>query len=473
MMNRNRKLLRNTSFIVIGNIGSKLIGFIMLPLYTNWLSPADYGLASLLTVYASLLLNVIACDVSDAIYIFPIGATQDKVKTYYSTGFFFQVFCCAAALPLTFVLSQLSIEDVFFRHIWYIYAILVTALFQKYTQDFCRGINKMSVFSFTGIVQTFMMAGLSLALIPQMGVYGFVIATITSNIATAMFTFIYSKSYQYLSLRAFSIASLKEMLHFSLPLIPTAILWWLVSGLNRPILEEYTGLFSIGLLAVAMKLPSIVNLTFGFFQQAWIVTVVEEYKKPQFDVYFNKMFRMIFAVQAMACMVITMAGKPFIHLMTTDDYYSAYLYIPLLTIGAVFSNISAFLGTAFSANRKTGYTFYTAIFGGFTALTANLLLIPHWGLLGACLSIVLAHIASALSRIVFSNKFVHFTCGPFILKQMLPIAICTVTSLTSSSLWLYTGYLCSVILYWLINKNDLKYAVEVAGKKIHWRLKRI
>ena len=75
-MGRTKKLVKNLSFIAIGNIGSKLMGFIMLPLYTSWLSPADYGLTDIISVYAALLLNVIACDISDAIYIFPIGADK-------------------------------------------------------------------------------------------------------------------------------------------------------------------------------------------------------------------------------------------------------------------------------------------------------------------------------------------------------------------------------------------------------------
>ncbi len=68
-MGRSEKLTKNISFILIGNIGSKLIGFFLLPFYTRWLSPVDYGVTDLLIVYASLLLNVVACDISDAIYI--------------------------------------------------------------------------------------------------------------------------------------------------------------------------------------------------------------------------------------------------------------------------------------------------------------------------------------------------------------------------------------------------------------------
>lgn len=137
----------------------------------------------------------------------------------------------------------------------------------------------MSVFSFTGIIQTFTTAGLSIAFIPRFGVYGFVVATIVSNLATALFTFFYSKSYEYLSVTNIQLKSLKELLQFSIPLIPTAVLWWLVSGLNRPLLEQYAGLFALGLMAVASKLPTIMNLVFTFSNRLGLLLLLRNSRR--------------------------------------------------------------------------------------------------------------------------------------------------------------------------------------------------
>ena len=124
-MGRNKKLAKNVVFILIGNIGSKLVGFFMIPLYTAWLSPEDYGLTDLLTVYASLLLNVVACDVSDAIYIFPIKASREKVKAYYSSGFFFQIICSLLCAVVFGLVTKIPLHNTFVDNIWYIYGILI------------------------------------------------------------------------------------------------------------------------------------------------------------------------------------------------------------------------------------------------------------------------------------------------------------------------------------------------------------
>lgn len=468
-MSRSGKLAKNITFITIGNIGSKLVGFIMLPFYTTWLSPTDYGITDLLGVYANLMLNIVACDISDAIYIFPVGATREKVIRYYSTGFFFQIFCSIICLAIFGGLSLLRIPGTFGQNIWYIYGILISALFQKYTQDFCRGINKMSVFSYTGIIQTGTVALFSFLLIPKYGVYGFVVATILSNVLSALFTFIYSKSYKYLALYAFDKVTLSEMLKFSVPLIPTAIMWWLISGLNRPLLEQYVGLFALGLIAVANKLPSVMSMVFNFFQQAWIVTVVEEYKKTDFSHYFNKMFQMVIAVQVAVCFLIIVLSKPFIDLMTTKEFYEAWKYIPLLAISVIFSNASAFLGTVFSAVRKSKYTFYSVIIGGISAVLFNFLLIPLWGIWGACMSICLAHVITVMSRVYFSRDLVRFTNKAYLVGEAILLLLAYLSALFLQQWWLIIAYAFCLLLYLYLNRYTLKSVRSFVINKIHKR----
>lgn len=466
-MSRSGKLAKNITFITIGNIGSKLVGFIMLPFYTTWLSPADYGVTDLLGVYANLMLNIVACDISDAIYIFPVDAPRKKVIRYYSTGFFFQVFCSIICLIIFAGLSLSGIPGTFGQNLGYIYGILISALFQKYTQDFCRGINKMSVFSYTGIIQTGTVALFSFLLIPQYGVYGFVMATILSNVLSTLFTFVYSRSYHYLSFSAFDKSMLNEMLKFSIPLMPSAVMWWLISSLNKPLLETYIGLFALGLIAVAGKLPGVMSMVFNFFQQAWIVTVVEEYKKPDFSCHFNKMFQMVIAVQVAVCFLIIVFSKPFINLMTTKEFYEAWKYIPLLSISVIFSNASAFLGTVFSAVRKSKYTFYSVILGGISALLFNYLLIPLWGIWGACLAICLAHAITTMSRVYFSRNLICFTNKAYLIGEVILLLLAYLSALFLRQWWLMIAYASCLLLYLYLNRHTLKSVKTFIISRIH------
>ena len=463
-MGRNRKLVKNATFVMIGSLGAKLMGFIMLPLYTSWLSPEAYGTADIISTYAMLLLNVVAFDVSDAIFVFPIGASFADQKKYYSTGFLFQIVCSVAAAFIFWGLSCLPLENILCSHTWLIYGILISRLFQKYTQDFCRGIDKMSVFSYSGIVNAFAMALFAVLLIPKFKVIGFVIAQIIANIITMVFTFFYSASYKYCSVNNFSYPALKEMLNYSVPLIPTAVMWWLVSGLNRPLLEEYTGLLAVGFFAVAAKLPSLQTMIYGFFQQAWMVTVIEEFKKKDFADYYNRVFRVVFSVQVLACMLVVVFAKPFIRLMTSPDYYDSWQYVPLIAYASVLSNISAFTGTVFSAAKKTKYTFYSTIIGGFSSIILNIIFIPMLGLWGACVSFILTYFACAISRIMYSVRFVPFRNASYVFWQSILIMVCYFGSFFESLVLTIVAQTLVFVVYLYLNKDAVKQAKSFVRK---------
>lgn len=462
-MGRNKILAKNISFVLIGNVGSKLMGFIMLPLYTSWLSPADYGVTDIMGVYAGLLLNVVACDVSDAIFVFPSGATEVEIKKYYSSGFFFQIFCSLLCAFAFFLLTFIGAKNSFFEYIWYVYGILISNLFQKYAQDFCRGINKMSVFSFTGIVQSASIALFSILLIPHTGVYGFATAMIIANTITGIFTFFYSRSYRFLSVFMFDWTCLKRMLKYSIPLIPTAIMWWLVSSLNRPLLERHIGMFAIGLFAVANKLPNVLNMVFGLFQQAWNITAIEEFAKKDFSLYYNKMFRVVFGMQTFLCMVLVLFSKLFVMLFTSAEYMEAWKYVPLLCLSVLFSNTSAFVGSVFTAIRKSNYIFISTIFGGVGAIVFNYLLIPQYGLLGACVAIILSHLLSMVSRIFFSAGFVEFKAKAVIVYNILIIMLLYFVSLMEKG-WIL-GFTFAIGLVVFVSVNHDTYSILILKLK--------
>lgn len=456
-MSRNKELAKNTSYVVIGSIGAKLVSFLMLPLYTSWLSPSDYGLTDIIDTYSGLLLFIVALDITDAIFVFPIGATKENIDRYYTTGLFFTTVSCLTCAVVFYFLSLLNLSGEFFSNIWLIYGILVSSLFQKYTQDFCRGIKKMSVFTWTGVIQAFTLAIFSCILIPIWSVQGFVVACMLSYFLSGAFAFFYSKSYSYLSVTAVSYRVLKDMLAYSIPLVPTSIMWWLVASLNRPLMERYTGLFAIGLFAVANKLPSLMNLVFGFFQKAWVVTVVEEYKKADFSEYYNKMFRLVMSVQTFLCIIITAMARSFITIMTSEEYFEAWKFIPLLSLSVLLSNTSAFCGTLFNASRQTKYTFYSVCIGGIAAVLFNFMLIPYAGLWGACSAICLSHLLNMVSRIIFSSKMVTFRSTKYMCIQVAIILLVYYGTLLPSLPLMISVYILSLMLYYLSNKEIFRF----------------
>ncbi|GHU76609.1 hypothetical protein FACS189461_4370 [Spirochaetia bacterium] len=197
-----------------------------------------------------------------------------------------------------------------------------------------------------------------------------------------------------------------EMLRYSVPLIPNSIMWWVVGALNRPLMENYLGMYAVGIFGVANKFSGVLSMLFYMFSMSWQISVLEEFGKEGYGHFFNRMFRLVITGLLLLFFVITISSKFLIHIFTTEEFFEAWIYVPVLTLGVVFSGISGFVGCNFSATRESKYLFYSSIWGAITAIFCNILLIPKFGILGAAISVPISFAVMAVSRILYTWRYV-------------------------------------------------------------------
>jgi len=458
-MDKYSRLGKNTILVFLGNAGSKLIGLIMLPLYTRWLSVDDYGLTDILNVYVSLLLGVVTCCIAESLFIFPKGVDEEKKKEYFSSGigFLFMSMTLTALvfLILSFLRNQIGWTNTFTDNIWIIYGMIACSMLQQVTQQFTRSLDKMTVYSVTGIVVTLFTALFAFVFIPKHGVYGYVVSINLAHLVGALYSFVFSRSYRYLSFKYVSKARCLEMLKYSIPLIPNGIMWWLVGALNRPIMEANVGLYGVGLYAVANKFPSIISTLFVVFGTSWQISVLEEFGKPGYKDFFNKVFRLIFTALFLILIVLTLSSELLIEIFADEKFHEAWKYLPILALGVILSNVSGMAGSNFSASRESKYYFYSSVWGAVAAVVMNFILIPLWGLYGAAISVVISYLAMSVSRIAYSWKYVEITCIPnLLINIVLMIALMSVV-ITEQPTWLVYSVAVGITGWLLISNREL------------------
>lgn len=228
-MNKYKRLGKNTFLVFIGNTGSKLIALVMLPFYTSWLSVEDYGVTDIINVYVSFLVSIVSCCIAESIFIFPKGQKVEKQKQYFSSGIVFvlQAFFVSFLLfgTVDVVSSMYGFSNSFTNYLWLIYGLMVATLLQQFLQQFTRSIDKMIVYGMAGIVLTLLTAICSFVLIPLEGVLGYVLSLILANLFTGVYSFLFSGSYKYCSLASVNNECCREMLQYSVPLIPNGVMW--------------------------------------------------------------------------------------------------------------------------------------------------------------------------------------------------------------------------------------------------------
>lgn len=233
-MGRYSRLGKNTALVFLGTAGSKFLNLLMLPFYTSWLSVADYGSVDLITVYSGLMLGIISCCISDSLFIFPKNRPIDEQSEYFTSGLtfwlltsFFTGVCCSIVKTTQ---ELFNLHGFIIDYLWYIYGVLIVSYLQAILQQFLRSIDKMAIYSSTGIVMTVFMVILSFILIPGHGVIGYIYAIIFSNIIASVYSFICGNLWKYFSIYSISKKATIEMLHYSIPMIPNTIMWFLMNS---------------------------------------------------------------------------------------------------------------------------------------------------------------------------------------------------------------------------------------------------
>jgi O-antigen/teichoic acid export membrane protein len=469
-MNKYSRLGKNTLLVFAGNAGAKLIGLLMLPFYTRWLSVEDYGTTDIISVYAILLLGVVTACIADAVFIFPKGQSIEKQAGYFSSGLFFafiSLLITAFAFGIiNIILIYKELSNSFTDNLWLIYGVLVTSFFQQYIQQFVRSIDKMAVYSITGIVSTCCIALFSFFLIPEWGVLGFVLALIFANLSATIYSFLFSGAFKYFAITAIKKTMFTEMLKYSIPLIPNAIMWWLVSTLNRPLMEGYLGMYAIGIFAVANKFPGILSMSLSVFTVSWQISVLEEFGKEGYTLFFNKIFRWLVVGLMLCFFMLAITSKFFVSIFTTENFYEAWQYIPILLIGVVFSSIAGFAGSNFSATRESKYLFYSSVWGAISAILFNFILIPLFGIMGAAVSIPLSLAIMAIARIKYGWKYVKIQNIKSYLLMLLTGILTIVVLLYIQEIWIKNLLIGILFLSFLGVNYELKKDVFNIYQKI-------
>ncbi|MFV8322669.1 lipopolysaccharide biosynthesis protein [Flavobacterium sp. LB3P21] len=465
-MSKYKQLGKNTVLVFVGNIGSKMIAFLMLPFYTKWLTVEDYGASDNALVYVSLLIAIVTLSISESIFIFPKDKDLTSQKQYFSSGLLYSLLLLIVTGFLLFGIKEFLLEVNILKsitnNIRYIYLLVVALFLQTFSQQFSRSINNIKVYAISGVILTFLTAILSLFLIPQYGLVGFFIAQILSFFISALYTFIHSKSYQYFSFEVLNFEKYRQMITYSIPLIPNAIMWWLVASLNRPLMEEYLGMHAIGLFAVAYKFPSLINVLFSVFMVSWQISVIEEYRKESYEKFYNQILKLVFSLLVFCVIMLSVLGKTLIGFVADIKFFEAWQYIPILSLSSLFAAVSGFVGTNFSATRESKYYFYSSVWGALIAVIFNIILIPIWGLYGAVTAIVLSHLIMAITRIKYSWKIVKISNVYFyLLMSIISLTVVLVsTFIKNDTITISTTVVC-LVLFTLMMRKDLIHGFQL------------
>ena len=402
-MNRTKKLFSNIAVFIVGNLGSKLISFLMVPLYTYYLTSGQFGTIDLLLTTINLCLPLVTLSLFDAVFRFTMDKRIDSGEVL-STGFFSTILFSGVSLLFFPLVKMFNVP-----HVGLFFLILFfTAIFTMF-QNFTRAFGYSRVFATSGIINTFIFASVNIVLLVFFhgGVEAYLESYLIAIIVSIVYLVLKVKIWNKIKVNQYSYGLLKSMLHYSVPLIPNSLAWWFTNDSSRYFILAFVGVSANGMFAVANKIPTIINMFFTIFTQAWQISAIDEFESRDSSEYYSKVFRNLLQFLFILVGVLILVLKPGMRILFSLSYYDAWHYVPILLISVVFADISAFLGTVYLAAKKTISVFSTTVCGMIVNVTLSALLTPILGVYGAGVSMVVGFFVVILLRLHSIKKFVR------------------------------------------------------------------
>ena len=460
---RGRYLAKNTAIFAIGNVASRLISFFLVPLYTNILTTAEYGVVDLVNTLCTVLAPILILNINEAVMRFALdkGANYKKIMSTGLTVFVGAILFGILVIPASSLFSEVA------PYSTYIYFYTVTLAGSQLFLCYLRGKENIAFYSVGSVLQTMTIALFNILFLAVLhkGIKGYFLAYIISNIITILFAFIAGNVREVIRDYKFDIKLTKAMAAYSVVLIPNTFMWWIINSSDRVMVTSIIGVAANGIYAVSYKLPSLVSTMTGIFNQAWSYSAIREDGAEDENEYNNMVFNRLISIVMLLSIALLTIVKPFLRLYVGMDYYSAWEYTPFLIIGSAYLTLATFMATSYTVHKDSFGYLFSATFGAVLNIVLNFLLIPIIHVYGAAFATCISYIAVFAFRLIHKKKYIKYNIKN---KEFIGGSVFLILSSISLFLDNYFGVIIqSIILLlavWLYAKTWIPIVRQIAKK---------
>ena len=443
MNNRYNKLAKNTVIYAIGNFGSKILSFLIVPLYTYVLTTQEYGTVDLFTTTVGLILPFITLSIQEALMRFMLGK-EVAGETAVSNSFLIFLLGSIASvlfLPIYFLVFKS------WQNVGLFYAFLIVSSFTQIFSQYLRSSGNMVSFTVNGILVTVttLISNLVLLLAVKMGLKGYLISFLIAQIVSAIYIIVKGQILRQIRYRYFDKAILRGMLRYSIPLIPNGLMWWAMAGGDKYIINHFLGNSANGIYSLAMKIPAIINMVYALFYQAWQMSAIEEQSADDKGDFYTNILKATNAMLSISVVAIMICVKPLYLWVMNDSFKVAWMYVPILSLAAVVSCYGSFFGVVYAVNKNTKMASVTTFVGAVVNIGFNLIFVQMLGLQGIAIGTLLGYVVVAVIRardtyreikIDFDGFRLSLTLGILAVQAVITIMLSTVIAIVLGTIGL-------------------------------------
>lgn len=459
-----KKLLSNTGLLAIGSFASSLLGMLLIPFYTSVLSTADYGISDLIVTTTSLLYPFTTMAISEAIMRFALDKHADR-KSIYSIGLSMIGIGYIILLLCTPLIKKTTIGEYYTFFMLYYFCYCVHTI----TSYFVKGIEKIKIYSFAGLLNSIIVISCNLffLLFLKIGIVGYLLSSILGHGLTALFMIVRGELYKYvIPIWRIDRVLFREMLRYSIPIIPNSISWWIANSSDKYVLNHFADVSQVGIYSISYKIPTIMMTVMGFFISAWQISAVDDFGSQKSQQFFSDIFRKCFTVNVILASFLIAFSKVIGTFLYSAEFFVAWRYVPVLVIANVFNVMASFMGTIYTSAKKTKMLSISTLLGAMINIIMNFLLIPTIGAMGAAIATAFSYFVMWIIRMINTRDIMRLTYN---IKKMWVLITCLlieVILVSTDEILTHIGSYCIFIIILILNKNAVVEVVYMIMKAL-------
>ncbi len=464
MEKKYKKLVSNTVLFALSKFPSKFLFFIMAPLFSYWFETQEMaGIRDLLNQFANFTIPMVSLGIAHAVIRFGIDDKIDK-KQVYSSGI---MAVCGGFLILVCISPILANISWYTDYIALLCVYVLVSCMRTLNCQFVRAKQHIRLYAVDGILCTVVTCVLYFVFLSalNMGPTGYLLAVIFADGFSALFMFFMARLWRYISFRG-NLPLLKQMLRYSLPLVPASIFWWVTNASDQMFVAALlpNGEAQTAIYANSYKLPTVLTIVCTVFTEAWQISAFTDGDDNKGSEFFTRVFSTFQGILFFCGSFFILMAQPFMMLFR-DDYFIGWTYIPFLVIATVFSAFSGFLNSVYMLKKRSGVSLWTMAVGAGLNIVLNLVLIPLMGVQGAIVATFVSYLTVFVLRVITTRPLVLIDFNPK--KIVLNLVLLTTQALImlfNVPFWPVISSLIFVFVF-IINMREILMTVMKLLKK--------
>ena len=409
MFDRIKTLVTHVVIYGFGNAGNRLVGFLLIPIYSRYLTPADYGVLALVAMFGQILYAFMNMGQSSALFrTYFRNDNPTRRETVVTTslwlilGLSFPVGLLALVLakPLAWLLTGSPAYTM-----WVVVGIAGIAFktLLRLPMAVLRAREQSHAYAAVSFAQT--MAGLVLALIFVVGLHLGGQGVLLSQLLAEVLICLYILPVVLRGLRArFSANDAKDLLGYGLALIPAALLSFVIHLSDRYFLKVFVSVSAVGIYALGYRFGEILYFVIVAFELAYPQFLFGHLKNPEAPTLYARVCTYYLAILGAAWLAVSLPAEQIVRIMAHPAYHEAYHVVPWIAGAFLFQGLGVTWNVGMQVHRIVKYRLLISATTAVLSLALNFLLIPRFGMMGAAVAALTCFVVQFAIQMVVGNR---------------------------------------------------------------------